>query len=427
MGYRRGRTGLRRLAACVAAAAVTATTVGVVPQQALAEGRCTSPGGTISALPWAQQTLDPQQVWPFSTGRGRTVAVLDTGVDAAQPQLAGHVESGTNVAGGGSANTDCAGHGTQVAGVIAAQHSSGIGFRGLAPDVTVLPIALTAGDSAEVPSTNLAPKTLAKAIDAAVARHADIITVPYAVYQDSAKLKAAVDDAHRSGALVVAATGDLGSEQNPTPYPASYSDVLAVGSLAQDGSVSQDSGFGSYVDLVAPGAGVVTTQTGHGQIQVDGTAYAAGFASAVAALLWSRFPDMSVDDLVHRLKATAAPGGEAPPGRHYGWGIADPYQAIVGRTEEGAGHALPSAPAKHVSKEEKLRAAAWSDSTHIALIVMAGVLAAALVIVACAVFLPRGRRRRWRAGQAPGPYDDPEADTPSPPVHLFKDPETGRP
>ncbi|HEY3502787.1 MAG TPA: S8 family serine peptidase [Actinocatenispora sp.] len=392
---------------------------------AAAEERCVDPGHTYQALPWAQMTLEPQRVWPFSTGQGQTVAVVDTGIDGSQPQLSGRVLAGTNVGDGKSAgNKDCAGHGTQVAGVIAAKATSGIGFRGLAPNAKLLPVALTAKN--ETPDSNVDPKLLAKGINWAVGHGATIVTVPYATYSDDADLKSAVANAHQHNVLVVAATGDLGSENNPDPYPASYPGVLAVGTLAQDGTVSKDSGYGKYVGLVAPGSSVVTTQAGHGMILVDGSAYAAGFASAVAALAWSHRPDLSVDELVHRLEATAAPGGEAAPGQHYGWGIADPYQAIVGRTADGARQALPSAPAKHIDKAAQARAHAWASSTNLALIGTGAGVALALLIIAAMVYLPRGRRRRWRAGRAAGPYDDPEADMPSVPVHLFKEPEADR-
>lgn len=421
---RQGRVLRRVIAGTLSVLAIgTATVTAVAP--ASAEERCVDPGQTYKPLPWAQMTLDPQRVWPFSTGRGQTVAVVDTGIDASQPQLSGRVLTGTNVGGGASTgNRDCAGHGTQVAGVIAAKATSGVGFRGIAPDAKLLPVALTAKN--ETPDSNVDPKLLAKGIDWAVNHGATIVTVPYATYSDDETLKASVANAHRRHVLVVAATGDLGSEQNPVPYPASYPGVLAVGTLAQDGTVSKDSGYGEFVGLVAPGASVVTTQAGHGMVVVDGSAYAAGYASAVAALAWSHRPDLSVDELVHRLEATAAPGGEAAPGQHYGWGIADPYQAIVGRTQDGPGRALPSAPARHVDKAAQMRAHAWATSTHLALIGTGAGVAAALLIIAAMVYLPRGRRRRWRAGHASGPYDDPEADMPSVPVHLFKEPEAGR-
>ncbi|GAA4215148.1 hypothetical protein GCM10022220_43160 [Actinocatenispora rupis] len=390
-----------------------------------AEERCVAPGKTYKPLPWAQMTLDPQRVWPFATGRGQTVAVVDTGIDGNQPQLSGRVLTGTNVGDGKSAgNKDCAGHGTQVAGVIAAKSSAGVGFRGIAPDARLLPVALTAAN--QVPDSNVDPKLLAKGITWAVGHGATIVTVPYATYTDDAGLKSAVAAAHRHGVLVVAATGDLGTEQNPVPYPAAYPGVLAVGTLAADGTVSENSGSGEFVGLVAPGASVVTTQAGSGMVLVDGSAFAAGFASAVAALAWSHKPDLSVDELVHRLEATAAPGGEAAPGRHYGWGIADPYQAVVGRTADGPGRALPSAPAKHIDKAAQMRAHAWATSTNLALIGTGSGIAAALLIIAAMVYLPRGRRRRWRAGRTAGPYDDPEADMPSVPVHLFKEPEADR-
>jgi type VII secretion-associated serine protease mycosin len=376
---------------------------------------------TIRQLPWAQKTLNPESVWPFTRGSGQTVAVLDSGVDASQPQLAGHV------IGSGPARSDCSGHGTQVAGVIVAQHQDGAGFEGLAPAAKVLPITVTPSDQSGVPDpTKIDPKRLAAGIDSAVSHGAHIITMSAISYRDDPALQQAVRRAQEHGALIVAAVGDDADDGSPTPYPAAYSGVLGVGALSRDGSVVPSSQAGRYVDLVAPGDDIVTTQRASGLTTVEGTAYAAGFVSAIAALTWSAHPDLNVEQLAHRLTATAAPGGEAPGGAHYGQGIADPYQAVTGVIDDGPRQSLPRMPGRHHDRAAEVRATAWSHSMRWALIgTGAGLLLVALV-VAAAVYLPRGSRRRWRPGLSPGPEDDPESDQPSPPVHLFPDENTDR-
>ena len=414
MAYRRHHTTLGRLVA----GAVVAVAAGVLfaPPAAQAKQRCTQHGATIQQLPWAQKTLEPERVWPFTRGSGQIVAVLDGGVDAGQPQLAGHVT------GSESAQQDCSGHGTQVAGVIVAQHRDGVGFQGLAPAAKVLSVRVTPSDDASAPdSTKIDPKRLAEGIDTAVSKGAHIITMSVVTYQDDPALQGAVRRAQQHGALVVAAVGDDADNGSPTPYPAAYRGVIGVGALGPDGAVVQSSQQGPYVDLVAPGSNIVTTQRESGMTMVAGTAYAAGFVSGIAALAWSAHPDLNAEQLAHRLTATAAPGGEAPGGPHYGQGVADPYQAVTGIVEDGPGRSLPRMPGRHHDRAAEIRAAAWSDSTRWALIGTGiGVLLAAAV-VAVAVYLPRGLRRRWRPGLDTGPADDPEPDQPSPPVHLFPD------
>lgn len=96
-----------------------------------------TPGSVYSGTPTEQRALAPDRVWPMTTGRGVTVAVLDTGVDAAHPQLRDAVTAGWDLVAGGSGGTiDCSGHGTGVASLIAARAASGTGFAGLAPAPT---------------------------------------------------------------------------------------------------------------------------------------------------------------------------------------------------------------------------------------------------------------------------------------------------
>ncbi len=85
------------------------------------------------AIPWAQQQLQPATVWNFTQGAGQAVAVLDSGVSATAPALSGAVLPGLNAVTGGNGDTDCAGHGTFAAGIIAARAAPGSGFAGLAP------------------------------------------------------------------------------------------------------------------------------------------------------------------------------------------------------------------------------------------------------------------------------------------------------
>src|SRR5689334_20141520 len=139
----------RRTWAVLAATAVTATfgtVLAVVPAgPARAAGECGSdevkPGETIKDIPWQQKWLDPEQVWPFATGVGQTVAVIDTGVDGTHPQLKGRVQPGFDVLrNAADNNVDCTAHGTAVASLIAGQKADDVGFHGLAPDAQIMPI-----------------------------------------------------------------------------------------------------------------------------------------------------------------------------------------------------------------------------------------------------------------------------------------------
>ncbi|MCW6010065.1 S8 family serine peptidase, partial [Micromonospora sp. CPCC 205371] len=179
---------------------------------------CADPGQVYTPVPWQQQMLGPDRVWPFTQGGGVTVAVLSSGVDAGHPQLAGQVSQGFDaVANSGRADNDCLGLGTQVAGVIAARQVSSIGFAGVAPRVTILPIRVI-GDRGSGGAV-AEPAILARGINAAVQRGANVIAVAAVSYTDSPALQGAVANAIGNGVVVVAGAGDAGRGRGGGPPP----------------------------------------------------------------------------------------------------------------------------------------------------------------------------------------------------------------
>jgi membrane-anchored mycosin MYCP len=372
--------------------------------------------------------LDPDSVWPFSRGAGVTVAVLSSGVDASAPQLAGHVLPGADFLHGGGtapANTDCAGLGTQVAGVIAAQPSAAVGFHGLAPETKILPI--TVSDNDEVAgndaSTAVDLGTYAAAIRFAVSQHASVLALSAVSYTDDSRLRAAVADALAADVVVVASAGTTGTGDaaNRVPYPAAYDGVLGVGAIREDGSLAPGSPAGTFVDLVAPGTDVVSTQRSTGLVAVDGAGVATGFVAAVAALVRARGPALTAAQVVQRLLATATPASGGPDIPGYGQGIPNPYQAVTERMLAAPAQAMPSFAANPPDTQQLARKAAWSASRTRAIGLAAVGLLVVLGIVLAALAIPRGRRHRWRPTFAPRPEEQPEAELPSPPVGLFDD------
>ena len=172
----RWRAGLARAlaaagaAACAVAAPLAAPAAATPSAAAVAQSEdCAPVGEPFQAVPWSQRMVAAERVWPFTQGRGVTVAVLASGVDAGHPRLAGRVREGFDaVAGAGPADTDCIGLGTQVAGVIAARRSPEGGFAGVAPQARILPVRVVDGR----PSSNLVaePEVLASGIRWAAAR-----------------------------------------------------------------------------------------------------------------------------------------------------------------------------------------------------------------------------------------------------------------
>ncbi|BCB87920.1 S8 family serine peptidase [Phytohabitans suffuscus] len=400
--------------ACVAAAMCAA---GAVPAAAAprapANQRCAEPGPTVSEVPWAQRMLGPERVRPFTRGGNFVVAVLDSGVDAGHPQLGGRVLAGFDaVAGSGPADDDCLGTGTQIAGVIGARQEQSVGFIGLAPDVTILPIRVIAerigsGNGAE-------PQVLARGIDEAVERGASVIAVTTITYSDSPVLQGAVANAISKGVVVVAAAGDLGDQRGaiPPPYPAAYDGVVGVGAIRESGVLWGKSQQGEYVDVVAPGENVLTLSRAGGMAVANGTAVATGFVAATAVLVRSRRGVMDGQGGIGRqIERTAVP---SPGGSGYGSGVVDPYAAVTARLAAVSPEPLPDLPALSSGESP-----AWARARDVAMIGTAIAVAAVLVVLVFAVVMPRGRRRFWRTAVAPAPTQEAEPEEPGPPVQLF--------
>ncbi len=376
---------------------------------------CAPAGLDAPGTPWTQQLLGPDRVWPMATGPGVRVAVLGSGVDAGQRQLAGKVEPGTDVlAGGGRADNDCLGSGTQAAGIIAGSRVTPAGFTGFAPDARIVPVRVTAPGlqfNQAVPAD-----VLAAGIRAATQAKVDVIDVTVATYADDPPLRSAVADAVAANIVVVAAIGDEGAQGGtsataPTPYPAGYPGVIGVGAVDQAVRRWQGSPPGQYVSMVAPGAAVVSLQRGTGLTVVDGTGIASAFVAASAALVRQRRPLAGAAEVVRQLEATAVPV-DGPNSPEYGHGLVNPYGAVT--TE------LVTVPA--TSAPASWPAAAASATSSRTIVAIAGAVASAIgvtIVIVASLSVPRGRRRRWRPSLAPALPPDHEPSDTGPPLLLF--------
>jgi subtilisin family serine protease len=279
-------------------------------------------------VPWAQLRLAPQKAWSFSRGDGVTVAIIDSGVDATVPALAGHVTAGIDVTTGSSADSDSVGHGTAMAAIIVAQPCKASLFVGVAPGAVVLPIRVTVDDVAAQTAH------IVTAIDVAVTGGAAVIMVGQPISLLDPAVAAAVSAAvSRDVVMVVTARaagpGDqLGSESSTLDD--ALPGVLRVGAVAADEQL-----VGAYppgaVDVLAPGAGVVSLgANSSGEIHGSGSDFAVAFVAGLAALVRSRFPELSAADTVRHIEKTADHVGTATPDPRYGWGIINPLVAVSG-------------------------------------------------------------------------------------------------
>jgi membrane-anchored mycosin MYCP len=335
----------------------------------------TGPG--LPTRPWAQDSLRVDDVHKFVTGKGQKVAVIDTGVHR-HPFLQNRVQAGGDYVDSAFKGVDdCDGHGTIVAGIIAANTDPdgthpNIGFDGMAPDANILSIRQTSkyyktGDDSRPTAGTL--DTLAKAVAYAASQGVGVINISLtscipknstSIAASYRVLQAAIDYAvNKKDAVVVAAAGNLDpspngcSQQNDNPDPDEVSsvplppwfsdDVLSVGSIGKNGDPSPFSIAGPWVSVAAPGDQIISLDpAGNALVNqkaeepnaqpgpIEGTSFAAPYVSGLAALVRQKFPNLNAHQVMHRIEATAQhPAAAGGRDNEVGHGMINPVGALT--------------------------------------------------------------------------------------------------
>jgi subtilisin family serine protease len=273
-------------------------------------------------------------------GRGITVAVIDSGVQADIPELRGKVLPGADFIGNGSdGRTDYDGdefsHGTAMASLIAAARGFG-DIEGLAPAAKILPVAVPL---ASVVRRGEPPKNAtARAIRYAADHGARVISMslggPRYEREDQVPCPQAIQDAvlHAlsKGALVVAASGNSGGSGSPVEEPGVCLGVVSVGAVNARLEVTDFSSRHRYLSVTAPGSDIATLTRESGSAFVgDGTSHATALTSAALALIWSKYPRETARQILNRLLTTATDRGVKGRDPAYGVGVIDPAAAIA--------------------------------------------------------------------------------------------------
>ncbi|RDG37695.1 type VII secretion-associated serine protease mycosin [Streptomyces corynorhini] len=412
----------RLLTSAAATTAATAVTVlGLpVPEAAADATQCTYPSEKYEGRPWSLQRVLLDELRTQSTGKGVRVAVIDTGVDVKNPQLTKAVDtkSGRNFLPKGlkdengdklergkeNGTSDTVGHGTKVAGIIAARPAKGTGFVGLAPDAMIIPIQQNDAQG------NGTVEKLIEAINYAVDAEADVINIS----QDTADavapvpaLEQAVDRALDRQIVIVASAGNDGLDGNvKKTYPASFDGVLAVAASDRNNERAVFSQSGEFVGIAAPGVDMVSTVPLGGHCADNGTSFAAPYVAGVAALIRAKHPDWTGKQVVAQLQQTAE-RSVAGHDRLVGWGVIDPVRALTEddkpieepAAHEGLTEAEAPTPAKvHLGESPEERTARLATYA----VVGGAVLVAAIAGAATALRDARRRTRRLAAGRASG-------------------------
>lgn len=318
--------------------------------RAAAGGQC-EPGTIEYAAdrPEPLSLLQADAAHQVATGRGVTVAVVDSGIDITNAHLAAAVVGGINLVGDDASDgyVDIEGHGTAVAGAIAAREVEGSGVVGVAPQADLLAVRVYRATDEQSVDAGFGPRAsvVAEGIAWAVDHGADVINVSLSHDGDDPAVAAAVAKAHDAGVVVVASGGNASTAESAlgaVRYPAGYPGVIGVSATDLGGMVTASSIPGPHIDVAAPGQRVLTSATGAGDciFAVDSpqTSFATAYTSGAVALVREAHPGDSVEELTYRLTASAVRATPDQRDDAAGWGVIQPYDAMTwvpGSSERG--------------------------------------------------------------------------------------------
>lgn len=283
-----------------------------------------SRNGQTPDLQYALEKVEIARAHALARGRGVKIAILDSGIDATHPDLAGAVAASWPADGKqASAPGD---HGTAIAGIIRARGQ----IRGVAPEAQVLDVNVfrASGNAAPARATTL---DLLRGIDWALSQKARIFNISLAGPRDPL-LRFALQHVVEAGAFIVAAAGN-GGLSAPPAYPAAYAEAIAVTATDQADRLYSAANRGTYIALAAPGVDILSPASGHAHLLQTGTSFAAAHVSGIIALMLSRTPRLSARGLRQALTKGAGDLGPPGPDTSFGAGGVNAFKSLILATQ----------------------------------------------------------------------------------------------
>lgn len=271
---------------------------------------------------WGHTAVQAKEAWELMNQMNELdaeeviVAVLDSGIDTAHPDLQGRYHPGYNVLEDSNNVEDDFGHGTAVSGIISAVFSNSTGITGVVGQypVRILPIKVL--DQFGNGSTY----SVIQGIEKAVESGADVINLSLSGNGNSYLLQEAIRNAVDQGIIVVAAAGNH-ADNTSGYYPAMYPETIAVSATNKTGGFASFSNYGTPIDLAAPGEHILTTAPNENYNFYDGTSLSAPYVSAACALLKLTRPDWNVQEIRTALEQSAQDLGDEGYDVYFGHGL----------------------------------------------------------------------------------------------------------
>lgn len=303
--------------------------------------------GENSLYQWNLRTINAPSAWDINTGSSSlTIAIVDTGVDDRHEDLSGKVVLKADFINEDNPFDGLGFHGTHVAGIAAAKTNNagetknlfwngGMAAVSWGAKIISVKVANHFGKAADT--------IAAQGIRYAADNGANIINLSFGGEEHSQLLQDAVDYAYSKGILVVAAAGNCAdpakfiqydcTSLNPIIYPAAFINVLAVGAVNEQNQRPSFSEHRSYVAVVAPGDGIISTWPNQGFGYASGTSQAAPHVSALASLIWSVNPSLTNAQVANIITSTVTDLGPAGKDDDFGYGLIDAQAALVKASE----------------------------------------------------------------------------------------------
>lgn len=279
-------------------------------------------------VPWGINRIGSRLVNAMgNTGQGIRIAILDTGVDGSHEDLSRNYKGGYDFVNNITVHTDDNGHGTHIAGIIAAEDND-IGVVGVAPDAHIYSVKVL-----DYAATGTASDIIA-GLEWSLLNKMNIINMSLGASEDSVSVQEATNQVYNHGILIVAAAGNNGNVEgtgNNIDNPAKYTNVIAVGAIDRNDKRAKFSSTGPKIELVAPGKDILSTLPGNKYGTLEGTSMASPYVAGVAALVMKRYPEISNTQIRIRLQITTQDisNGGFLAKNWFGYGLVDVVRAVT--------------------------------------------------------------------------------------------------
>jgi subtilisin family serine protease len=270
------------------------------------------------ASAWHLPKMQTPTAWDVSKGTGITIAILDSGVDGAHPDLVNQMVPGWNAIDNSSTTADINGHGTAVAGTAAAATNNATGVASIAGGAKIMPVRIT-----NDPNGYAYWSDVARGLNWAADNGADVANISYGVSNSTTVASAAQYMRNKGGVVVVAAAND-GVDPGYTDNP--Y--MISVSATDSADAKASWSNYGAFIDVAAPGVSILTTTRGSGYGNWNGTSFSSPATAGVVALIMSANPSLTPDDIEKVLENSAVKVAGTDFHPYFGYGRVDAAAAV---------------------------------------------------------------------------------------------------